>query len=102
MITIKDTTICIENTEATLEDKIEIEKAMEQLFLEGADEIYLDLSQTNYLPSELVGLLMWKKKSIEEAGKSIIISKISHALYKIFENALLVEFFNLNYDYHVH
>ena len=96
MIKVSGSTITVINEKATLEDKLDLENAIDALTAEGADTIYLDLGQTLHLPSELMGLLMWKKKVLNEANIDIEISKISSTLKIVFETAHLIDFFNIN------
>jgi len=96
MVTLEDSTIVIHNERASLEDKIEIENFIETLVQEGATVIYVDLALPVYLPSELLGLLMWKKKELNEEGRNIIIKKINSTLKSIFDNARLTDFFEIS------
>ncbi|MDA3900776.1 MAG: hypothetical protein PF637_09695 [Spirochaetes bacterium] len=96
MIKVNGSSITLINERATLEDKLELENTIDSLAGDGMGTIYLDLSQTLYLPSELMGLLMWKKKVLNEENKEIVISHISSTLMAIFESAHLVDFFNIN------
>jgi anti-anti-sigma regulatory factor len=96
MVIVKNCTIYIDSKRATLEDKVEIEDAISRLLAEGYKLIEIDLSMAQYLPSELIGLLMWEKKTMDKEGKRMVISKINSTLAKIFENALLSDFFEID------
>ncbi len=95
MVTLNNSTIIIHNERASLEDKIEIETFIDTLLQEGTRTINLDLSNPVYLPSELLGLLMWKKRELFEEGCSVVITKINPTLKSIFDNARLTEFFEI-------
>ncbi len=96
MVHITDGTIIVENEKATLQDKIDLEDAVDTLIAEGSQLIYIDLSNPQYLPSELMGFLMWKKKLLMEENKNICITKLSYNLKTVFDNALLTDFFEIN------
>lgn len=96
MVTLENSTIVIHNERASLEDKIEIETYIDSLVQEGVQTIIVDLSLPVYLPSELLGLLMWKKKELNEEGRTIVISKINPTLKAIFDNARLTDFFEIS------
>lgn len=96
MVHITESTITIENERATLEDKLDLENSIDSLIQDGYSVIYLDLSNPRYLPSELMGLLMWKKKMLVEQNKNIRISKLNANLKSVFENALLMDFFEID------
>lgn len=96
MVYISNETIVIDNERATLEDKIDLENAIESILTEGYSTIYLDLSRPKYLPSEMMGLLMWKKKILMEENKNIRISRLSCNLKDVFENAFLTDFFEID------
>ena len=96
MITVKEHTITILSEKATIDDKMEVEFAVERLLLSGATVIYFDLSKTIYLPSTLIGYLMWKKQDLQKKGKDIQIIAISSSLRKVFEETRLIEFFGIN------
>lgn len=96
MIKVSGSTIIVLNEKATLEDKIDLENTIDALIAEGFKKIYLDLGQTLHLPSELMGLLMWKKKVLNEGNIDIVISRISSTLKTVFETAHLIDFFEIN------
>jgi anti-anti-sigma regulatory factor len=96
MVHCEGTTIVIDSEKASFEDKIEIETFLNTLLEEGSTTVYLDLSLTQHLPSELMGFLMWKKKLMEEQNKKLVISKLNANLRHILESALLLEFFGID------
>ncbi|MFW6365486.1 MAG: hypothetical protein ACOC2H_03305 [Spirochaetota bacterium] len=96
MVYINGSTIIIESEKATLEDKLDLDNAIDSLIEIGYETIYLDLGTPRYLPSELMGLLMWKKKELMEKNRNIRISRISSNLKTVFENALLIDFFEID------
>ncbi|MBN2436099.1 MAG: hypothetical protein JXK07_12610 [Spirochaetes bacterium] len=98
MIKVSGSTIIVINEKATLEDKLDLENTIDALIAEGFNRIYLDLGQTLHLPSELMGLLMWKKKVLNEDNIDIVISRISSTLKTVFETAHLIDFFEINND----
>jgi len=92
MITIDNNKITIETTRATLDDKVAFEDAVNTVVEAGHAVVLVDLSQTIYLPSELLGYLMGKKKSLMNEGKDIKITAISESLKRIFDEARISEF----------
>jgi anti-anti-sigma regulatory factor len=88
--------ITLDSDRATLEDKTEIDAMISSLIASGAKEIHVDLGSTSYLPSELMGLFMWKKKELVGKGISLRIIRISESLYRIFDTAMIIDFFNLD------
>jgi len=96
MITVDSFTIIINSEKATLEDKIDLEASINNIVAEGGKQIFLDLGCTTYIPSELMGLLMWKKKELLEKGVHIKIIRITGILKIIFDNAMLTDFFEIN------
>jgi len=96
MVTLENSTIVIHNERASLEDKIEIENFIENLVQDGVMVIYVDLTLPVYLPSELLGLLMWKKRELNEGGRNIVVKKINSTLKSIFDNARLTDFFEIS------
>jgi len=74
---------------------VEVEYAVSRLLQQGATVIYFDLSKTIYLPSTLMGFLMWKKQDLQKQGKDIQIIAISQSLRKVFEETRLIEFFGI-------
>ncbi len=69
---------------------------MERLLADGHDEIQVDLSTTIYIPSTLMGYLMWKKQQLKKKEKNIKIIAISESLRKVFDEARISDFFELN------
>jgi len=96
MVTTVGSTIIIENDKATLDDKNSFEAHLSILVLSGVREISMDLGHTGYLPSELVGLLMWKKKDLSNNGIILKISRISSTLKSLFENMMISDYFDLS------
>ena len=96
MVIVQGNVIIINSERASADDKIDFASAITRLELEGNSEIMLDLSNTVYLPSELMGLLMWKKRELGERGKKIIITAISEPLRNTFDNAMISSFLDLN------
>jgi hypothetical protein len=96
MVRIENNIIIIENERATLEDKMILEESIDRLIEQGNSIVYIDLSYPQYLPSELMGFLMWKKKILLEQNKNIKISRLSANLKAIFDNALLLDFFEID------
>jgi len=95
MVTVENNTITLHCEKATVDDKVEVEYAVERLLQSGATVIYFDLSKTIYLPSTLMGYLMWKKQELQKKGKDIQIIAISPSLRKVFEETRLIEFFGI-------
>lgn len=95
MITVEQHTIIIHSDKATIEDKLEVEYAVERLINSGAQIIYIDLSKPVYLPSVLIGYLMWKKQNLHKSSKDIIITRLSTPLQKLFEEMRLIDFFGI-------
>ena len=93
MVTVENNIITLHCEKATVDDKVEVEYAVERLLQSGATVIYFDLSKTIYLPSTLMGYLMWKKQDLQKQNKDIIIIAISPSLRKVFEETRLIEFF---------
>ena len=96
MITCSENIIRIESERATLEDKTDFDAALSTLCAHGFTEILIDLGDTNYLPSELMGLLMWKKKDLKRRGVELNICRISFSLKKVFDTAMVSDFFGLD------
>ena len=95
MVTIENNIIILHCEKATPDDKMEVEYAVERLLYAGATVIYFDLSKTIYLPSTLMGYLMWKKQDLQNKGKNIQIIALSTSLRKVFEEMRLIEFFGI-------
>lgn len=95
MVTVENNTITLHCEKATPDDKVEVEYAVERLLREGVRVIYFDLSKTIYLPSTLMGYLMWKKQELQRKGIDIQIIAISQSLRKVFEETRLIEFFGI-------
>ncbi len=95
MITVENNTITFHCEKVSHDDKLEVEYAVEQLLHSGATVINLDLSNTIYLPSTLMGFLMWKKQELQKQGKDIKIIAISPSLRKVFEDMRLIDFFDI-------
>jgi len=96
MVTIEDNIITIGSIKATQDDKQNFELAVERLLADGHDEIQVDLSTTIYIPSTLMGYLMWKKQQLKKKEKNIKIIAISESLRKVFDEARISDFFELN------
>ncbi len=96
MVTVENNTITIHCEKATIDDKHEVEYAVERLLHSGFNVILFDLSKTIYLPSTLLGYLMWKKQQLTKQGKDIQIIALSSALKKVFEEMRLIEFFGIS------
>lgn len=88
--------ITLSSDRATLEDKTEIDAMISTLIASGEKEILVDLGATSYLPSELMGLFMWKKKELDSRGIKLRITSISASLYRIFDTAMITDFFNID------
>ncbi len=95
MVTVENNTITLHCEKASHYDKLEVEFAVERLLQGGATIIYFDLSKTIYLPSTLMGYLMWKKQDLQKKGKDIQIIALSSSLRKVFEETRLIEFFGI-------
>ena len=95
-------TISLGSEHATLEDKTEIDTLISALIASGNHEILVDLGASSYLPSELMGLLMWKKKELQGMGVVLRVIRISPSLYRIFSTAMVLEFFGLDGSEIVH
>jgi anti-anti-sigma regulatory factor len=96
MITVSENTIIIDSERASLEDKVHFENAVSSIVHNGVKEVRIDLGATIYLPSELMGFMMWKKKELQELKIKFTIVRISENLKKIFDNAMLTEFFEIS------
>ena len=96
MVVREDNTILIDSERATLGDKADFEKAVTFLVQSGHKSINVDLGKTIYLPSELMGFMMWKKKELIDIKVNFRISAISSSLKKIFDNAMLSQFFEID------
>jgi anti-anti-sigma regulatory factor len=96
MVTTVGSTIIIENDKATLDDKNIFEAHLSTLVSSGVREIHIDLGHTGYIPSELIGLLMWKKKDLSDKGITLQIIKISASLKSLFDEVLITNYFNLS------
>lgn len=95
MVHVSENMVIIDNPRATLEDKAEFEAAVSRLTQEGARLIMVDLSRTTYLPSELMGYLMGKKKEFLDRGMDIRITAISAPLKHVFDDAKISDFFQV-------
>jgi anti-anti-sigma regulatory factor len=96
MVSTLENTILVENQKATLEDKSAFAAQLSTLQSRGLSEINIDFSHTLYLPSEMMGLLMWKKKEFKLKGIKLNIIKISSTLKTFFDNMQISEFFELD------
>ena len=92
MITIIGNKIIIDSSRATLDDKASFEQAVNSILEGGATEIMVDLSKTVYLPSELLGYLMGKKRALMGKGMDIKIAAISEPLKRVFDEARISGF----------
>ena len=95
MISIDKNRITIKSDRATLEDKADFDSAISSIIASGENEIIVDIGNTSYLPSELMGLLMWKKKELKTKNIDLRIIRISSSLKKIFDTAMISDFFSL-------
>lgn len=95
MVTIEGNIITIGSIKATQDDKQNFELAVERLLTDGHDEIQVDLSTTIYIPSTLMGYLMWKKQQLKKKDINIKIIAISESLRKVFDEARISDFFEL-------
>ncbi|MGL4370030.1 MAG: STAS domain-containing protein [Spirochaetota bacterium] len=96
MITCCNNIIRIESERATLEDKADLDSALLRFSAQGYTEMLIDLGGTNYLPSEMMGLLMWKKKDLKRCGIDLKIYRISGSLKRVFDTAMISDFFELD------
>lgn len=92
MVTIIGNKIIIDSSRATLDDKSSFEQAVNTIIEGGANEIVVDLSKTVYLPSELLGYLMGKKRALMGKGMDIKIIAISDPLKRVFDEARISGF----------
>ena len=92
MVTIEGKTIVIDNPRATLDDKTAFENAVNKLINENNTIINVDLSKTVYIPSELLGYIMGKKRALNSRGMDIKIIANSEPLKKIFDEAKISDF----------
>lgn len=92
MVTIEGKTIVIDNPRATLDDKTAFENAVNKLINKNNTIINVDLSKTVYIPSELLGYIMGKKRALNSRGMDIKIIAISEPLKKIFDEAKISDF----------
>jgi anti-anti-sigma regulatory factor len=95
MVIIKENTIIIDNDSATLDDKSLFALKLTALVNSGCSKIMVDIGMTSYLPSELMGLFMWKKRELEKKGIEFKIIRISQSLKDLFENTRISDYFEL-------
>ena len=95
MIVVEKNLIIIKSDRATLEDKADFDALLSTMVSSGESLILVDLGTTSYLPSELMGLLMWKKKELKVKNIELQIIRISSSLKKIFDTAMISSFFTL-------
>lgn len=95
MVTSSGNTIIVENEKATLDDKSVFAAQLSTLVADGHTVINIDFSKTEYLPSEMMGLLMWKKKDFKTKGIELRIIRISGTLRNFFDNMQISKFFEL-------
>ncbi|RPI92045.1 MAG: hypothetical protein EHM32_09710 [Spirochaetales bacterium] len=92
MVTILGNKIIIDSSRATLDDKSAFEQAVNTVIEGGASEVLVDFSKTVYLPSELLGYLMGKKRALMGKGMDIKIIAISEPLKRVFDEARISGF----------
>lgn len=95
MVTSSGNTILVENEKATLDDKSLFAAQLSTLIAGGHTVINIDFGKTEYLPSEMMGLLMWKKKDFKTKGIELRIVRISGTLRNFFDNMQISRFFEL-------
>ncbi|MBP8082227.1 MAG: hypothetical protein KAZ87_03380 [Spirochaetes bacterium] len=96
MIILNGNIIIVDSERATLDDKMHFERAVITLIQSGTKSISIDLSKTVYLPSEMMDFMMWKKKELVDIKIDFKISAINSSLKKIFDNAMLSQFFEID------
>lgn len=95
MIKTEKNLIIITAGKASFKEKNGIEEAISSIENSGYPEILLDLSNTEYLESQLLGLLMWEKERLKEKNINLSIIKLSKQLYETFSNLKLIDFFEI-------
>lgn len=96
MIIIKGNTLTIDNSAATLDDKDEFALKLDLMINSGHKEINIDLGMTSYLPSEMMGLIMWRKRDLQKKGIAFNIVRISQSLKDLFDTTQLSDYFEID------
>lgn len=95
MIKIIENLIIVETATISVAEKNDFMSAFIRLINEEKKEILLDLLKTDFLPSELIGFLINKKKMLERKGVTVKITAINDNLKKIFDKINLSAFLGL-------
>lgn len=82
MIEINGNTIIINSDKPTLIDSRDFQMAFIRLLNEGNEEIRIDLLRPSFLPSELIGFLLDRKRALLSAGNVLKIININDTLRK--------------------
>jgi hypothetical protein len=96
MIIIKGNTIIIDNGIATLEDKDALAIKLDLMINSGHKEINIDMGMTGFLPSEMMGLIMWRKRDLEKKGIAFNVIRISQSLKDLFDSTQLSKYFGID------
>jgi anti-anti-sigma regulatory factor len=96
MVTLNNNTIILDNEKTTIEDKRRVETQLALLVNTGHTEIFVDLGMTSFLPSELLGLLMWKKRELRKKGITLEIVRISQTLKSLFDGDKISDYFEID------
>lgn len=95
MITVNDNIVILDSLWPSADDRFDFENAIIKLINEGNKEICIDISKPEYLPSEIIGFIMWKKRELSNAGKNLKIHNISRSLLILFKQAQILQFLGL-------
>jgi anti-anti-sigma regulatory factor len=95
MVTLNNNTIVFDNEKTTIEDKRRFEAQLTLLINSGHTEIFVDIGMTSFLPSELLGLLMWKKSELKKKGIEFKITRISQVLKSLFDDGRISDYLDI-------
>ncbi len=95
MIKVENNTIFIVTPKTQYEHKEEFSEIIDSLVKKGTDRIELDFSETSYIASDFLGLIMWKKEELTKKNIALVITKVSDPLKAVFQNLRLMKYFNL-------
>jgi anti-anti-sigma regulatory factor len=96
MVTFNNNTIILDNEKTTLDDKRRVELQLTTLVNTGHTVILIDLGMTSFIPSELLGFLMWKKRELRKKGIELKITRISQVLKSLFDDGRISDYFDIN------
>lgn len=95
MIEINGNTIIINSDKATLIDSRDFQTAFIRLLNEGNDEIRIDLMRPSFIPSELIGFLLDRKRELLRAGNVLRITHINDTLKKTLTKLKICDYLGL-------